>query len=207
MVTGRSENVPKASRLINFSDQRPNIRIDQYSGYKLLSTPATSPLKCALICLQTPKCKSFNLCRPEGCQFNSASIAQLHKQSYGQDLIELIIITDPSCVYFGIDGLFVPKCRIGTAELSIQQDPVENICQINEKRTDGLWGDRVYFNVTKSTGTEYETQSYQECLPETALNGGFCPQPRKIERIWLKWNFARNCFFPPSYRSNYRFLT
>ena len=206
-ATVRSVSLSKASRLINFSDQRPNIRIDQYSGYKLFSIFSTSTLKCSIICLLTPKCKSFNLCKPHGCQFNSATIPQLHKQSYGPVINEMIIITDPTCVYFGMDSVFIPKCQTGIKEVSIQDDPDpdENICQINSRRTDGLWGKREYFNVTKNIGNEYEAQSYQDCLPETALNDGFCPQPRKTDRIWLKWDFSRNCFFTPSRQSNFQF--
>ena len=98
------------------------------------------------------------------------------------------IVQDKTCIYIGLQKSSVPQCQEGFTERDIQSDSEPNVCGINHKRVDGLFGERQFFNVSVDSSFEFKGYSYQECLPETAINGGACQPINKTERVWVKWS-------------------
>ena len=57
---------------------------------------------------------------------------------------------------------------------------------IGNKRKQLLLIEREYFNITVSNSAEFRGFT-RHCLPESALNGGYCKTENETEAVWVKW--------------------
>ena len=158
--------VPLASRNVNFHEFTPHYKA---LGYEIRQFSAKNHLECSISCLADPDCKSYSFCNGL-CFLNEIGFEALRRN--GRD--HIFSSTDKNCNLLSMNKHFVPQCKQAGINRSVRDDSNTTICKINKKRVDGVFLERVYFNISVNTSEEFRGFSTRKCLPETALNGGFC---------------------------------
>ena len=180
---------PRAKRDISFEEITPQLKIIVESGYVIETFTTKKRLKCATKCLRNPECKSFTFCE-HYCLLNSIGFVELQRNS----AYDVYISPVNHCNIFGMKKEFVPSCEeLGIAR-SIREDSNESCCRINQKRTDGTFLERHYFNASIETSTEFKGFTTRKCVTETALNGGYCKEENETKAVWVKLRHAWGWF-------------
>ena len=104
------------------------------------------------------------------------------------------ISSDPNCGLLNMNRSFVPQCEHFGTKRSIRNDSDPNYCNINKKRVDGSFLAREYFNASIDSPEEFKGFTTRKCLPETAINGGFCKNENETKAVWVKWIDSRLTF-------------
>ena len=177
-----SETVSIARRSITFNDIIPKTKIKFESGYVINDLSTQNRFECSIACLKKPECKSYTFCHTF-CYLNSIGFPELQRIY----LFHLYILSDENCDLFSMEKSFIPECEENGSTRSILNDSSPNYCEINKKRVDGLFREREYFNASINTTEEFKGFTTRKCLPETALNGGYCKHERKTQEVWVKW--------------------
>ena len=114
---------PLVDRAIEFEDFRIHAKLE---GYLLKKTVQLSKVRCAVSCLQTPACMSFNFYTNKMCELNSGDIFSLGSK----------LVPDKNSVYHGMKRIAYPKCLEKGHPKTIRDDSPPNLCGINLKRQD-----------------------------------------------------------------------
>ena len=148
---------PLVDRTILFDDFRSHAKLQ---GYLLKKTVVLTEIRCAVSCLQTPACMSFNFYTNKLCEMNSGDVFSLGSE----------LVPDKNSVYHGVKQTAFPKCLEKGHPISIQDDSSPNLCRINLKRQDEYCDDNAeYIDVdTENEWHRVVSRSYQ-----IATHGGF----------------------------------
>ena len=177
---------PKARRSITFNDMTSQVRIEKISDYILDTISTLNRRECAIQCLNTPECKSYSFCKTY-CELNAIGVTELRRNERHYFLFTTV---DENCDLFSMQKDFTPQCEEFGSFRSIRVDSDPNYCKINQKRADGLFLEREYFNATIDQLFEYKGFTTRRCVPETALNGGYCKVEYETKPVWVKWRTA-----------------
>ena len=182
------ENYPRAKRAITFNHFSSQFKILPESGYNIEKLATQNRRECAIKCLKNSQCKSYSYCRTH-CYLNSIGLFELQRNEQHKWFTS----SDKNCDLFSMERNFIPQCQEFGLVRSIRDDSDPNNCVINKKRVDGAFLEREYFNASIDVIKEFKGFSTRKCLPETALNGGYCKSKNETEAVWIKWkNTWRN---------------
>ena len=176
---------PKSRRFITFNSLESNIQITATSGYVITTIKTQNRLQCADMCLQKLECKSYSFCQ-RFCYLNSIGLHELLRNEHHA----WFTASDQNCHLQNMNRNFVPECEEFGTKRSIRNDSDPNYCNINKKRVDGSFLAREYFNASIDSPEEFKGFTTRKCLPETAINGGFCKNENETEAVWVKWNYV-----------------
>ena len=98
------------------------------SSLTLLRRTTHSKILCALLCLSTPKCRSFNFCQQASCNINSVDLS--HTTDYPEQ-----ILSDGKCIYGGVKRKNEPQCWQKGAGTIIEMSNSQ-LCGLSLKRSD-----------------------------------------------------------------------
>ncbi len=110
-----------------FSDVRRDTTVENSSIGN--STLVASRIDCGMLCVQEPKCLSYTLC--------AGRVCTLHNISAFHPDFESKSVTDPKCIYAGMEKDQYPTCREKGQKVSIRDDSTTSKYKINLKRIDG----------------------------------------------------------------------
>ena len=174
---------PIAKRSVTFNDLTPQIRINEISTYIIDVIPSRSRRGCVIRCLKNPECKSYSFCK-RYCELYVIGVTELRRN---ERHYFLFTVADENCDLFSMQKDFTPQCEEFGSIRSIRNDSNPNYCKINQKRADGLFLEREYFNSSIDEALEYKGFTKRRCVPETALNGGYCKAEYETKAVWVKW--------------------
>ena len=177
-----SLNSPIGKRFIMFNDLNSRDQIALTSGYVISQIQVRNRLQCAVKCLQIPECKSYTFCQ-RFCNLHSIGLNELHRNENHAWYTS----SYPNCYLISMNRNFVPQCEEFGINRSIRKDSDPNFCNISQKRVDGSFLAREYFNASIDSPEEFKGFTTRKCLPETAMNGGYCKTGNETQPVWVKW--------------------
>ena len=168
-----STAVPLVHRFVSFDDFKPEERLN---GHLLTTEAVASRRRCAVSCLQTPACQSFNF-QPKNrkCELNSADAFSQGAQ----------LTSDSFFDYQGMKRNGHPICSEYGKLRNIQNDETPNFCQINLKRQDakcGQWEE----TVVKYSYSEWKKIATRDFWKES--HGGYSSDcENEKDQIIIEW--------------------
>ena len=165
---------PLVQRSLVFDDLRLG---EKLTGQITRVETGINRVGCAISCLQTPECMSFNFFERRLCQLNSGDAFTNETE----------MTTDPASIYQGMRKEIYPDCVEKGSERDIQNDEDPNFCQINQKRQDGQcsgWGEVL----EEDTAQDYKRVNSREVV--NTSHGGIgsnCTEGSAYEV--LEWYF------------------
>ena len=148
-----------------FDDKRPSTRLE---GYIIATVPARDRKNCAIVCLRTEGCYSFNFCGKKSCELNSAA---------GGDVNESAWVYSDSCEYMGTpddcfqqdprnETCFWENCNLLSEEFHWHYKPVFDI---NEENSE-LWDKFMVPVCLNGENSEMMRSNCEGCPPKQSSN-------------------------------------
>ena len=162
---------PLVDRSVSFNDFRAAQKL---VGHVIGVKAVIIRRKCAMLCLQTPACMSFNYFKSRNCHLNSRDVL-----TPGTEMVQ-----DPHSIYQGMRMNEIPKCLEKGNAKGIQYDGSPNFCKINQKRQDSKWS-QWEEQIEIDNAEEWRKVSSRFC--HEASHGGILNCDGEPERKVLEW--------------------